>query len=77
MVVKKPFLHKVGTTPKNWEVVVLATGIVVCTISYAITMKKPYSGHYTTVDSAAKEAREYNRKLKNKLGLPESYDMNK
>lgn len=77
ILVKKPFLHKVGTTAPNWEVGVAATGIVVCTIGYAITMKKPYSGHYTTVDNAAKDAQQYNRKLKSKLGLPESYDTGK
>jgi hypothetical protein len=77
MVAKKPFLHPVGTTAKNWEVGVLAGGIVVCTISYGISMKKPYSGHYTTVEKAAQEAREFNRKLKTKLGLPDSYDMNR
>jgi hypothetical protein len=33
------------------------------------------SGHYISVDNAAKDAREYNRKLKVKLGLPESYDV--
>jgi hypothetical protein len=33
--------------------------------------------HYYNVDDAAKDAQAYNRKLKQKLGLPESYDMNK
>jgi hypothetical protein len=70
----KPWMHKKTPTHPKWEAIGLGISIPVGIISYAIAMKKPYSGHYTTPDNAAKDAREYNRKLKSKLGLPESYD---
>jgi hypothetical protein len=36
---------------------------------------KKYPRHYYNVDEAAQDAQEHNRKLKEKLGLPESYDV--
>jgi hypothetical protein len=77
ILVDKPFLHPDGTTAPDWEIGVATAGIVSCTIGYAIVMgaDKKYPGHYYRVDDAAKDAQEYNRKLKEKLGLPESYDV--
>jgi hypothetical protein len=77
MLVKKPFLHKAGTTASNAEIAILTTCIVTGTISYAITMgaDKHRPAHYYTPDAANKDAQSYNKKLKSKLGLPESYDV--
>jgi hypothetical protein len=77
MLVEKPFLHPAGTTAPDWEIGVAAGGIVVGTIGYAIVMgaDKQYPKHYYSVDEAAKDAQEHNRKLKEKLGLPDSYDV--
>jgi len=77
ILVDKPFLHPDGTTAPDWEIGVATAGIVSCTIGYAIVMgaDKKYPRHYYRVDEAAKDAQEYNRKLKEKLGLPESYDV--
>lgn len=73
MVGSKPWMHKDDPVHPNYETVAAAISIPVGTIAYLIAMKKPYSGHYTTVDNAAKDAQGYNRKLKEKLGLPENY----
>jgi len=77
MLVKKPFLHPDGTTAPNWEIGVATGAIVTGTISYAMVMTadKKYPRHYYGVDQAAKDAQAYNRKLKEKLGLPDSYDV--
>lgn len=77
MLVKKPFLHPDGTTAPNWEIGVATGAIVAGTISYAMVMTadKKYPSHYYGVDQAAKDAQTYNRKLKEKLGLPNSYDV--
>lgn len=77
MLVEKPFLHPDGTTAPDWEIGVATAGIVIGTIGYVITMgaDKKYPKHYYSVDGAAKDSQEYNRKLKEKLGLPESYDV--
>jgi hypothetical protein len=77
MLVDKPFLHPVGTTAPNWEIGVATGAIVTGTISYAMVMTadKKYPRHYYGVDQAAKDAQAYNRKLKEKLGLPDSYDV--
>jgi hypothetical protein len=79
MLVKKPFLHKVGTTAPNWEIGTATGCILGGIIGYAMVMgsDKTHPAHYYQVDDAAKDAQEYNRKLKQKLGLPETYDMNK
>ncbi len=77
ILVDKPFLHPDGTTAPDWEIGVATAGIVIGTIGYVITMgaDKKYPKHYYNVDEAAKDSQEYNRKLKEKLGLPESYDV--
>jgi len=79
MLVKKPFLHKVGTTGPGWEVGVATGCILGGIVGYAMVMgsDKTHPAHYYRVDDAAKDAQEYNKKLKQKLGLPETYDMNK
>jgi hypothetical protein len=79
MLVKKPFLHKVGTTAPTWEIATVTGTILTGIIGYAMVMSsdKTHPAHYYDVDNAAKDAQDYNRKLKQKLGLPESYDMNK
>ena len=75
ILVDKPFLHPVGTSAPNWEIGVATGGILAGTIGYAIVMgaDKKYPKHYYSVDLAAKDAQAFNRKLKEKLGLPESY----
>jgi len=77
MLVKKPFLHPVGTTASGVEIGVLTGCIAAGTISYCMIMnsdkKKP--AHYYSPDVANKDAQAYNKKLKEKLGLPESYDV--
>jgi hypothetical protein len=77
MLVDKPFLHPDGTTAPDWEIGVATAGIVSGTIGYVLVMgaDKKYPRHYYSVDEAAKDAQEHNRKLKEKLGLPESYDV--
>ena len=74
MVGSKPWMHKDNPEHPKYETVAAVISIPVGTIAYLIAMKKPYSGHYTTVDNAAKDAQAYNRRLKEKLGLPENYD---
>jgi PEGA domain len=79
MLVKKPFLHKVGTTAPDWEVGAATGCIVGCVVGYVVIMgsDKTHPAHYYMVDDAAKDAQAYNKKLKQKLGLPENYDMNR
>ena len=70
------FLHPKTSVHPNWEAGVLATVIVTGTISYCITMgaDKHRPSHWYTPDKASRDAQSYNKKLKAKLGLPESYD---
>lgn len=77
VLVDKPFLHPDGTTPPGWEIGVLTAGIASGTIGYGLAMSadKKYPRHYYSVDEAAKDAQKHNRKLKQDLGLPESYDV--
>jgi len=77
IMVEKPFLHPDGTTAPDWEIGVATAGIVAGTFGYVFVMgaDKKYPRHYYRVDDAAKDAKEYNRKLKEKLGLPENYDV--
>ncbi len=79
MLVKKPFLHKVGTTAPTWEVATATGCILGGIVGYALVMgsDKTHPAHYYRVDDAAKDAQAYNKKLKQKLGLPESYDVDK
>lgn len=73
----KHFLHKDDPVHPDWETGVLAGVIVTGTISYFITMNadKKIPRHYYRVDEAAQDAKKHNDKLKEKLGLPESYDI--
>jgi hypothetical protein len=73
----KPWMHKTNPEHPKWEAPAAAVSISVGTIAYLIAMKKPYSGHYTTVENAARDAQQYNKGLRTKLGLPENYDINK
>jgi hypothetical protein len=77
ILVDKPFLHPDGTTAPDWEIGVASAGIVSGTIGYVLVMgaDKKYPRHYYNVDEAAKDSQEHNRRLKEKLGLPESYDV--
>jgi hypothetical protein len=79
MLVKKPFLHKVGTTAPTWEIATATGCILGGIVGYGIVMgsDKTHPAHYYRVDDAAKDSQEYNRKLKQKLGLPETYDLNR
>jgi len=75
---KKPFLHPDNVSAPDWEYGVASVGILGCVIGYGVTMAsdKHYPAHYYRVDDAAKEAQDYNKKLKKKLGLPENFDTN-
>ena len=77
VLVDKPFLHPVGTTAPTWEAVAFTGGVTAGVIGYALVMgaDKKYPKHYYSVDEAAKDAQAFNRKLKETLGLPESYDV--
>jgi len=73
----KHFLHKNTPTHPTWEAVTLATVLVTGTISYGVTMAadKRRPAHYYKPEDANKDAQKVNKKLKEKLGLPESYDI--
>lgn len=77
MLVEKPFLHQVGTDVSNVEIgtfiVCVFTGIAALVIVKASESQVP--AHYYTPDAANKDAQTYDKKLKEKLGLPESYDV--
>jgi hypothetical protein len=77
MVVKKPFLHKVGTTASTGECAVMAVSLTGFIIGYAVVMgsDKHHPAHYYTPDVANADAQKVNKVLKQKLGLPESYDI--
>lgn len=77
MLVKKPFLHPAGTDPGNFEIGAFVACVVSGTMGYYMIMNadKVVPDHYYNVDGANKDAQTYNRKLKEKLGLPESYDI--
>lgn len=70
------FLHPKTAKHPNWEAGALATCIVTGTISYCIVMgsDKHKPAHYYSPDVANRDAQSYNKALKSKLGLPESYD---
>lgn len=78
---KEPFMpgHEIGSGLPNWEWgAIIGTGaIAVIGLGASTSTATQVQDHYYSVDGAAKEAQDYNRKLKEKLGLPESYDMNK
>lgn len=77
MLVKKPFLHPAGTDPGNFEIGAFVACVLAGTGGYYMIMNadKVVPDHYYNVDGANKDAQTYNRKLKEKLGLPESYDI--
>ena len=71
ILVDKPFLGM----NSDLEVVLTTISIVDCALGYGITMSaKEPSGHFTTVDTASRQAYEYNQALKKKLGLPETFE---
>ena len=55
----------------------ISTCLVTGIISYGVVMAsdKTHPAHYYSVQDAAKDAQYYNKKLKETLGLPESYDV--
>lgn len=71
------FLHPQSSIHPKWEAGLLAGTIVTGTISYCVIMgaDKHKPTHYYTPDGASRDAQDYNKKLKQKLGLPESYDV--
>lgn len=75
-ILDKPILHKSPTHPA-YETYVATGAIVTGIFGYAILSgsEKVIPAHYYSVQDAAKDAQDYNRKLKEKLGLPESYDV--
>jgi len=54
--------------------VIFAVGCIPTIVGLGMLSKNPPSGHYVNPGTAAKQAFEYNQKLKKKLGLPESYE---
>ena len=63
------------------EATVGTIGILGSVVGYSMVMKgDPPTfnyGHLTTVETASKEAYEYNQALKKQLGLPESFEPHK
>jgi hypothetical protein len=84
---KKPFLHKNPTGESMnfqavpaWEWTTFVFSALVCYVGYKMmdTPQKNFiKPHYYRVDEASKDAQAHNKKLKEKLGLPESYDIDK
>lgn len=76
MLVDKPFLHK-STEHPDWEAYVFTGGVLAAIVGYGVLMGsgKTHPSHYYSVEAAAKEAQEYNNKMKEKLGLPDNYDV--
>jgi hypothetical protein len=84
---KKPFLHKNPTGESmnfaavpawEWTTFIL-TGLA-CYVGYKMMdapQKNYIKPHYYRVEDASKDAQAHNKKLKEKLGLPESYDIDK
>ena len=81
VLVKEPFMpgHEAGSDLPGWELgTMIGIGIVTAIgIGASTSTATAVQDHYYSVDGAAKAAQDYNRELKEKLGLPESYDMNK
>lgn len=82
---KKPFLHKNPTGESMnfqavpvWEWTTFIVSAVVCYVGYKLMdapQKDFIKPHYYRVEDASKDAQAHNKKLKEKLGLPESYDV--
>lgn len=61
----------------EWKAYTFAGAAGLGVIGFAIVMKKPYRGHYISVEAAAKKAQEYNKSLKESLGLPPNFEATK
>jgi hypothetical protein len=72
---EKSFLHH-GEVP-TWEWVATGSCIVIGSVGYGLidASGNVYPHHYYGIDGAARDAQLYNNKLKEGLGLPESYDV--
>lgn len=88
IVAKKPFLHNAPTDPNassfstvpawEWTGYILSGLITLVGLKLSDAPSGNYiKPHYYRVDEAAKDAQAHNKKLKEKLGLPESYDIDK
>jgi hypothetical protein len=54
--------------------VIFAVGCLPTIIGLGMLSKMPYSGHYVSPSTAAKQAHEFNQKMKLQLNLPESFE---
>jgi len=63
-----------GSSAADAGAVVFAVGVVPTIVGLGMLSKEPYSGHYVSPSTAAKQAFDYNQNLKKQLGLPESYE---
>lgn len=72
-----PFLHPVGGQTSGFEDGVFVAALLSGTFGYYMVMNadKIIPAHYYSVDGANRDAQAYDKKLKEKLGLPESYDV--
>lgn len=88
IVVKKPFLHPAPTDPNasnfstvpawEWTGYILSGLVTWVGLKISEAPSTNYiKHHYYKVDEAAKDAQSHNKKLKESLGLPESYDVGK
>lgn len=83
MTLKKPFLHENPTGESTnfsavpaweWTTLILSGLVAYAGVKMMDTPQHKYvKRHYYKVDAAAKDAAAYNKKLKEDLGLPESY----
>ena len=58
----------------EWKTYAMTGGLGLGAIGCAMIMKKSYSGHYTSVEQAAQDAQQYNKLLKQSLGLPSNLE---
>lgn len=54
----------------EWKTYTFAGSALFGAIGVGMIMKKPYHGHYTSVEQAAQDAQQYNKLLKESLVLP-------
>jgi len=76
MLGSKPFLHEELAHP-DWEAYVATGAIVGSVIGYSAVMRKPFAGHYLSVEKAAQDAQQYNLRLKESLELPPDFESGK